>query len=96
MAIVVVIQFPNDPIEKYEKAWESGGAPMLDQPKRLHHIAYRTGDVGFTVVDVWEDEAAFQAFGEIIGLAVDQAELEGRPTVYPLLGYVGADGIRNP
>jgi hypothetical protein len=96
MAIVVVIPFPNDSIEKYDRAWEEGGRPMVDQPKRLHHIAYRTGDVGFTVVDVWEDEESFQAFGEIIGLATDAAGLEGRPTVYPLLGYMGTDGVRNP
>jgi hypothetical protein len=96
MAIVVVIEFPNDPIEKYDQAWETGGRPMVDQPKRLHHIAYRTGDIGFTVVDVWEDEEAFQAFGAIIGLATDAAGLDGRPTVHPLLGYVGPDGVRNP
>jgi hypothetical protein len=95
MAVVAILEFPGASVEQYEKVFEVGGAKIFNQPSRIHHVCYRTPD-GFTVVDVWEDEAAFQAFGEIIGLALDQAELEGRPTVYPLLGYMGTDGVRNP
>lgn len=94
MAIVVVIEFPTSTIEQYEKVFEAGGAEMTDQPKRLNHLCYRTGDVGFVVVNVWEDEAAFRAFGEIIGPATAQAGIEGSPQVFPLHEYIGADGIR--
>ena len=96
MAIVAVFEFPTESVDKYEKVFEVGGKPITDQPKRLQHICYRTGDVGFVVVDVWEDEASFAAFGEIIGPATAQVGLKANPKVFPLQGYVGADGVRNP
>jgi hypothetical protein len=96
MPIVAVFEFPDEPVEKYEKVFEIGGAPITDQPKRLQHICYRTGDVGFTVVDVWEDEESFAAFGPVIGPATAEAGVEANPQVYLLQGYMGADGVRNP
>ena len=86
--------FPGEPIENYDAGIERGGADVTDQPKRLHHICYRTGDVGFTIVNVWEDEAAFGAFGDIIGPAMAQVGIEGNPQVYPLEEYIGAGGGR--
>lgn len=83
MPIVAVFEFPIDDIAKYHKVFEVGGPAILEQPKRLSHICYRTED-GFTVVDVWQDEASFAAFGEVIGPATDQAGLEAKPVVYPL------------
>ncbi len=46
------------------------------------------------MVDVWEDEASFAAFGEIIGPATAQAGLDAKPLVYPLEGTVAHDGTR--
>ena len=56
MPIVAVFEFPGEDVAKYHKVFEVGGAPILEQPDRLSHICYRT-DGGWTVVDVWEDEA---------------------------------------
>lgn len=84
------------PVDKYEQVFAIGGRPITDQPKRLHHVCYRTGDVGFVVVVVWEDEASFAAFGEIIGPATQKVGLDAKPLMYPLHGYMGADGVRNP
>ena len=94
MAIVVVIEFPTATMEQYEKVFEAGGTGLTDQPKRLHHLCYRTGDVGFTIVNVWEDEAAFGEFGNVIGPAMGAAGIEGNPQVFPLHEYFGADGVR--
>jgi len=94
MAIVVVIEFPTASIDQYEQVFEAAGSGLTDQPKRLHHVCYRTGDVGFTIVDVWEDEAAFGAFGEIIGPAMAKVGIEGNPQVFPLHEYIGTDGAR--
>ena len=60
MPIVAVFEFPGEDIAKYHKVFEVGGAPILEQPKRMSHLCYRT-DGGWTVVDVWEDEASFAA-----------------------------------
>jgi hypothetical protein len=93
MPIVAVFDFPGEDIAKYHKVFEVGGAPILEQPKRLSHICYRT-DGGWTVVDVWEDEASFAAFGEVIGPAAAGAGVEPQPAVYPLEGTVSQDGKR--
>ena len=65
MAIVAIFDFPGEPVDKYEKVFEAGGPAVFQQPSRLHHVCYRT-DSGFTVADVWTDEQALAAFGEII------------------------------
>jgi heme-degrading monooxygenase HmoA len=89
MPIVAVFEFPDDPIEKYEKVFEVGGPAITDQPNRLSHVCYRTGDVGFVVIDVWKDEASFEAFGPIIGPATQQAGLDAKPLIYPAERYMG-------
>ena len=93
MPIVAVFEFPGEDIAKYHKVFEVGGAPILEQPSRKSHVCYLTGS-GWTVVDVWEDEASFAAFGEIIGPATAQAGLDAKPLVYALEGTIGADGTR--
>lgn len=92
MAIVVVFEFPNESVEKYEKVYELGGAPILDPPNRLQHICYRT-ETGFTVVDVWKDEESFAAFGETLMPIIAQLEVDAKPQIFPVQG-LAADGIR--
>jgi hypothetical protein len=93
MAIVAIFEFPGEPVEKYEKIFEVGGPGIMDQPNRIHHVCYRAGD-GFTVVDVWEDEESFAAFGELIGPAIQAVGLEGKPVIHPVQGRVSQDGTR--
>ena len=90
MAISVVFEFPHDSVEKYEKVIAQGGA-ILDQPQRISHVCYRTGD-GFTVVDVWEDEESFAAFGAVIGPAMHSAGLDGKPAIHPVQATISQDG----
>lgn len=93
MSIVAVFEFPGESVEKYEEVFAIGGAPILEQPHRTQHACYQTPD-GFVVVDVWDDEEAFAAFGEIIGPATAAAGLEAKPLVYPLVGTISQDGVR--
>ena len=91
MPIVAVFEFPGEDIAKYHKVFEVGGPAIVEQPKRLNHICFRTNG-GFTVVDVWEDEASFAAFGEVIGPATHQAGLDAQPVVHPLEGTIAQNG----
>lgn len=93
MPVVAVFEFSGEDIAKYHKVFEVGGAPILEQPSRTSHVCYVT-DSGWTVVDVWEDEAAFAAFGEVIGPAAAQAGLDAKPLVYRVEGTIAADGTR--
>jgi hypothetical protein len=94
MAIAAVFDFTNEPVEKYEKVFEAGGPAITDQPKRISHVCYTTGQ-GFTVIDVWEDEASFAAFGQIIGPAAQRAGLDARPAVHPVAGLIDRQGVRS-
>jgi len=95
MPIVAVFDFPGESVDKYEKVFEEGGSAINDQPQRLSHVCYRT-PTGFTVVDVWADEASFGAFGEIIGPATAKAGLDAKPVVHEVQGFMAGDGVRNP
>ncbi len=94
MAIAAVFEFPSESVDKYEKVFELGGPAIVNQPKRLQHVCYRT-ESGFTVVDVWADEQSFAAFGETIGPAMQRAGLDGKPAVYPVQGIVTQKGKRS-
>ena len=90
MPIVAVFDFPGQDIARYRKVFDAGPA-ILEQPKRLSHICYHT-DGGFTVVDVWEDEASFAAFGAVLGPATQQAGLDARPVIHQLEASIAQDG----
>lgn len=80
MPIVVVFDFPGEDTAKYHKVFELGGPAVNAQPDRLHHLCYQT-DNGFTVIDIWQDEASFTAFGSVIGPALARAGLNpSRPS----------------
>ena len=91
MPIVVVFDFPGEDVAKYHKVFELGGPVINQQPSRFDHVCYRT-DTGFTVIDVWEDEASFNAFGPIIGPALAGAGLDPKPIICPLEATMGRDG----
>jgi hypothetical protein len=91
MPIAVVFDFPGEPIAKYHKVFELGGPAVHSEPSRFDHLCFQTDD-GFTVIDVWEDENAFNAFAGIIGPALSGAGLDPKPRIYPLEATMGADG----
>ena len=93
MPVAVVFEFPGEDIAKYHKVFEVGGPAILEQPKRQSHICYRT-DSGFNVIDVWDDEASFGAFGQIVGPALAKAGLEAKPSLHPVEGTIAEDGTR--
>ena len=93
MAIAAVFEFPGESVEKYHKVFDAGEA-IVNQPDRLYHVCFRT-DVGFTVIDIWDDEQTFAAFGETLGPAIHRAGLDARPAVYPVEQIMTQDGTRS-
>ena len=81
------------PVEKYHEVFDAGEA-IVNQPDRLYHVCFRT-DAGFTVIDIWDDEQSFAAFGETLGPAIHRAGLDARPAVYPVEQIMTQDGTRS-
>jgi hypothetical protein len=50
---------------------------------RMYHVSYMT-DAGIQVIDVWESEAQFKAFGEVLMPILASKGIEAKPTIYPL------------
>ncbi|HUJ07185.1 MAG TPA: hypothetical protein VLX31_13845 [Streptosporangiaceae bacterium] len=92
MAISAVFEFPGEPVSKYHAVFEAGD-DIVNQPARLYHACYRTGN-GFTAIDIWADEQSFAAFGATLGPAVQRAGLDARPAVYPVEQLMTQDGTR--
>jgi len=95
MTIAAMWTFEGATVEQYEEVFKLGGRAINEQPARLSHVCFPTS-TGITVIDVWTDEASFAAFGAIIGPATVQAGLLAPPAVYPVQGFMSADGVRNP
>ena len=65
------------------------GLDSLDDwpPGILLHVAGPTDD-GFRVIDVWESEEAFAAFGEVIGPILQEVGFPGEPRLFEVYNFV--------
>lgn len=82
MSIAVLFDCTADTLAQYERAFEL--APELaDQPAREIHVCMSSGD-GFLILDVWESNEAFAAFGAVLGPVLDRVDLHPVPDVRTL------------
>ena len=80
MAIAVLFEFPGESIEKYDRSIEEY-PEARDQPARSVHVCFKTEN-GWGVFDVWESPEAFEAFGAVLGPAMQKIGLSGTPKIY--------------
>ena len=97
MAVVVVHHGPSLTQEKYEEAVSrlTGGKDRLESLSDwpVGGIVFHTagqGNDGFRVVDVWESEDAFNAFGEHLGPIMEEIGVSDPPEVYPAHTFVSS------
>jgi hypothetical protein len=80
--VIIQFSFPGLPVSKLDKAWEECRAKGYSNPKGLlHHVGGIQGN-NLIVVDVWESEAAFNKFGEILLPILNKL---GFPNVKPVI-----------
>jgi hypothetical protein len=95
--VVVVHQGPSLTQEAYEEAVGrlTGGKSRLESASDwpveglVFHTAGQGAD-GFRVVDVWESEEAFRAFGESLGPIMQEIGVVDVPETYPAHTFVAA------
>ena len=97
MAVVVVHQGSTLTQESYEEAVRrlTGGKERLESRSDwpVEGIVFHTAgqaESGFRVVDVWESEEAFQAFGEQLGPIMEEIGVSEPPEVYPAHTFVSS------
>jgi hypothetical protein len=97
MVVVAVFQDPSLTQERYEQSVNklTGGKSRVESPADwpveglLVHVAGQGKD-GFRVVDVWDSEESFQAFGEVILPILEELGIDVQPEVYPAKAFVSA------
>jgi hypothetical protein len=96
MAVVVVFQAPSLTQESYAEVTQKlNGKRRMESPSDwpveglLVHAAGQSPD-GFRVVDVWESEEAFGAFGETLVPILQEVGIDAEPEVYPAHAFVSA------
>jgi hypothetical protein len=95
MAIVVTFEFPGVTAAQYDgltNTMTSGNGlrSLSDMPVKglLSHVAGPTSD-GWRVVDVWESEAAFSKFGEVLKPLLQEFKVpQAKPQIFPVHNYV--------
>ncbi len=93
MTIAVRFDLPNDTLAQYDEAFGLGGEVLFNQPDRRFHVCYETA-TGFSVLDVWESEEAFAAFGEVLGPYLAKTGLAPVPQVHRVHQTITASDTR--
>jgi hypothetical protein len=93
MTIAVRFDLPDDTLAQYDEAFRLGGDALFSQPDRRFHVCYETA-TGFSVLDVWESEEAFTAFGEVLGPYLAKTGLAPIPQVHQVHQTITASGDR--
>jgi hypothetical protein len=66
-------------------------------PERWYHACYRIGDDGFAIFDVWDPEASFAHFAEILGPVLEKVGLTFvAPNIYPIHNTAPLAGAIGP
>ena len=93
----IVLVFEGITQEQYEESVRklTGGKERMESPGDwpvpglLAHIPGQ-GERAFRVVDVWESQAAADAFGAELMPILEEIGVQGQPEVYPAHTYVSA------
>ena len=65
--VVVIFNAPNLTADNYDKIWDELRAAGQSSPKGLiSHVGFARPEGGWSVVDIWESEDAFNEFGKTL------------------------------
>jgi hypothetical protein len=93
MSIAVRFELPENTLAQYDEAFRLGGDTLFNQPDRRFHVCYETA-TGFDVLDIWESEEAFAAFGEVLGPYLAKTGMNPVPQVHRVHQTITSSGAR--
>lgn len=80
--ITLVFEGPGVTATQYEEACRLANCSQANVPDGLIFHSASPTDNGWLVVDVWESEEKFKAFGERLGPAMKEAGITAQPRIY--------------
>jgi len=87
--ITLVFDAPGVTAAQYEEACRLANCSQSNVPDGLIFHSASPTDSGWLVVDVWESEEKFRAFGERLGPAMEQAGINQQPRIYKTHAIMG-------
>lgn len=83
--VMVQFDFPGMTVKEYDQIWNDLRAAGHQNPKGLiHHVGAPT-EKGLKVVDVWENAAKFNEFGQTLMPILNKHGVkEAKPIILPL------------
>ena len=91
--ITLVFDAPGVTAAQYDEACRLVNVSQSNVPDGLIFHSATPTDTGWLVVDVWESEEKFQAFGVRLGPALQQVGITHQPRVYPTHYVMGSGRI---
>jgi hypothetical protein len=88
--ITVMFEFAGVSASQYDEACRLANASQSNLPDGLVFHSASPTPTGFLVVDVWESEDKFKAFGERLRPAMEQAGISQQPAIYPTHAIMGS------
>ena len=80
--ITLVFDTPGVTAAQYEEACRLANCSQSNVPDGLIFHSASPTDTGWLVVDVWESEEKFKAFGERLGPAMQHVGITQHPRIY--------------
>lgn len=79
--VLVQFDFPTGTKQQYDNVWKDLKAAGHEHPKGLsYHVGAEQVNGGWMVVDVWESEEAFRAFGNVLQPLLEKNDI---PLIQP-------------
>ncbi|MBA3726136.1 MAG: hypothetical protein H0W86_06705 [Armatimonadetes bacterium] len=80
--ITLVFDAPGVTAAQYEEVCRLSNCSQSNVPNGLIFHSASPTDTGWLVVDVWDSEEKFKAFGERLGPAMEKAGITQQPSIY--------------
>lgn len=83
--VMVQFDFPGMTVKEYDQIWNDLRAAGHQNPNGLIHHAGAPDEKGIKVVDVWENKAKFNEFGQtLMPILSKHGVKEPKPVILPL------------
>lgn len=83
--IMVVFDFKQANLQQYDAVWNDLRATGNEHPQGLiMHTGAPTPNGGLMIVDVWESQQDFEAFGKTLLPFIQKQGLQAQPTILPV------------
>ena len=93
--VLIHFDFPQGTRQQYDNVWKELKANGYANPKGLHyHVCAEKPSGGFLVIDVWESEAAFKEFSNVLRPIMERQDIPPTlPQIMPVYNIYEKEAV---